>query len=61
MSKKHEINKMIIDEIDNSEADPTLKELVKDILYYEIGNIGETRFSEEYEKMVVRSLHSKEK
>ena len=61
MSKQHEINKMIIDEIDDSNADPTIKELVKDILYYEIGNIGEKNFSEEYEKMVVESLHQKDK
>ena len=60
MSKKHEINKMIIDEIDDSNADPTIKELVKDILYYEIGNIGEKNFSNEYERMIVGSLHRKQ-
>ena len=50
---------MIIDEIDNSNADPTIKELVKDILYYEIGNIGEKNFSDEYERMIVGSLYHK--
>lgn len=60
MSRKHEINKMIIEEIDKSGAEPSIKELVKEILYYEIGNIGETRFSDDYERMIFKSIRQRD-
>jgi hypothetical protein len=62
MTKRHEVNKMIINEIDSLDIENYLKKFLKDLLYFEIGNIGETnqfRFSEEYEKMIFKALKEK--
>jgi len=56
MKGRHEINKRIVKEIDNLDAQDEIKEFLKEILSFELDIIdkGSPRFSETYEEIFNR-------
>ncbi len=58
MIKKHDANKLILEEIDSLKEEEGIKELLKEILDFEINNETEKHFTESYEKIIEIALRN---